>query len=533
MKKAIRLLALLLALIMTLSGCEQIITQYLEYRWGGSDDILQALDYYHPDLQVFEDELDKCRQFIDNKEGIDKILECVDEIYWQYSDFYTNENLAYIHYCYDMTNTHWQGEYEFCADAAGDVEAYLEELYMILAESSYREELERSEYFYVGFFDQYTGEAVWNETYVSLYEQEQELLKKYYQLSSGSDISLEEQFREENSYGQEMVQVLVDLIKVRQQMAQYYGYDSYADMAYQVVYYRDYTASDAKTYLTSVAQHLSDLYARLYDEPIWDYGYESCTEQQTYTFVQKTAKAMGGSIEEAFDLMKNYKLYDISFGLHKYDGSFCTYLDTYGVPFIFINPWQANMDKLSFAHEFGHFVNDYICEGSYAGMDVAEVQSQAMEYMALCCTNEPELEQYKLADSLDVYVLQSAYALFELEAYELQDEDLTAENLIGIFERVCEEFGITGYSETDFVSIGHFYTDPMYVISYVVSNDLAMQIYELEKNTAGAGIEVYLKCVESEESALMTFANTYGLKSPFETDRINQVRELFEKNLAA
>ena len=32
----------------------------------------------------------------------------------------------------------------------------------------------------------------------------------------------------------------------------------------------------------------------------------------------------------------------------------------------------------------------------------------------------------------------------------------------------------------DFVVIGHFYTDPMYIISYVVSNDAAFQLYQME-----------------------------------------------------
>ena len=485
MKMRIRLLALFLALTVLLSGCEQVLARYVEYRWGSSGDILQALDYYHPDLAVFENELNNCRQSIENKEGTEKILESVNEIYWQYDDFYTNRDLAYIHYCHDMTNAHWQKEYEFCADAAGDVEAYLEELYMTLAESSYREELEQTEYFYDGFFDQYTGKTVWNETYLGLYEQEQELLKKYYQLSFGSTTASKEETTEESSLDQQLVQLLVELIKVRRETARYMGYDSYGQMTYQTVYYRDYTASDAKAYLSGVGQNLGQLYAKLYNESLWDHGYEACTQRQTYAFVEKAAKAMGGKVQEAFELMDRYELYDISAGYHKYDGAFCTYLDTYGVPFIFMNPWQTNMDKLSFAHEFGHFVNDFVCEGSYAGMDVAEVQSQAMEYMALSSTDEPALEKYKLADSLDIYVLQSAYALFELEAYELQDDDLTADNLIALFDRICKEFGITGLSETDFVSIGHFYTDPMYVISYVVSNDLAMQIYELEKANAG------------------------------------------------
>jgi len=245
---------------------------------------------------------------------------------------------------------------------------------------------------------------------------------------------------------------------------------------------------------------------------------------------------MGGVVEEAFSQLEQAGLYDIAYGENKYDSSFEVYLWSYYAPFVFMNPYLDQTDKLTFAHEFGHFANDYVCWGSGAGTDVAEVHSQAMEYLSLCYTEGAEdLEAYKLADSLCVYVEQAAYALFEHQVYGLTGEALTVENVQALYERIGIEFGLDswdGWDSRDYVAITHLYTEPMYMVSYVVSNDLAMQIYQQEKASAGAGLTTYERCLESQDTYLLDFAENYGLESPFADGRLGAVKATFEKELA-
>ena len=66
----------------------------------------------------------------------------------------------------------------------------------------------------------------------------------------------------------------------------------------------------------------------------------------------------------------------------------------------------------------------------------------------------------------------------------------------------------------------------------MVSNDVAFQIYQMEKEAAGTGLKTYEACVKSQDSYLLWFAEEYGLESPFAPGRLEQVRATLEEGLA-
>ena len=154
-----------------------------------------------------------------------------------------------------------------------------------------------------------------------------------------------------------------------------------------------------------------------------------------------------------------------------------------------------------------------------------------MEYLSLCYgENTQELARMKMADSLSVYVEQAAYAAFEQQMYDLEGEALTAESLQALYRSVAESygFGAVEYDPREFVSITHFYTNPMYVISYVVSNDAAMQLYQLEQENPGAGLQRLEENLDTNAQYFLEFLDSAGLESPFAPERLGQVRETFE-----
>ena len=136
----------------------------------------------------------------------------------------------------------------------------------------------------------------------------------------------------------------------------------------------------------------------------------------------------------------------------------------------------------------------------------------------------------KLADSLCTYMEQSAYSLFEHRVYDLQGEELTVENVEALYEQIGTQFGFNfeKWETREYVNILHLYTEPMYMISYVVSNDLALQFYQMELEEAYSGLELYEQSLTSQESYILTFAKDYGLKSPFDPSRPEELRVLFE-----
>ena len=228
--------------------------------------------------------------------------------------------------------------------------------------------------------------------------------------------------------------------------------------------------------------------------------------------------------------MTGADLYDISVGANKFNASFEIYISNYNAPYVFLNPAGQVSDKLTFAHEFGHFCNDYASWGGMSSIDVAEFFSQGMEYLSLCYVPTKDMDTMKMMDCLSLYVEQSAYASFEHQVYSLKGEALTVENVYALYEKVGKTYGFDSWNwdSRDFVLIPHFYTSPMYIISYVVSNDAALQLYQMEKTNQGAGLAVFSENLTTTQGDFLAFVESAGLTSPFAPGRMETVRQTLE-----
>ena len=522
-----RLTALLLTVCLLLTGC------------GFSSDFLQSMaglgycvpyaemEYTRPDMDALQDALDTCSDLAQSTDSVDTLMDAVYDFYTEYDSFYTNYVLADLHYSSDLTDAFWEKEYTYCAGQEPAAEAALEQLFCDLAVSPLKDALEADPFWGEGFFDGYDAEPDIDETLLALLEKEAELESSYYELD---DRYADAGYTLDDSLFQDMADLLIRLVQVRQQIADHLGYPDYPTLAYDMYYARDYTPAEAAAYMTKLGQALYDPYVSLTASSLWEDTYRYCSEKETFRYVEAAAKAMGGTVADAFAYLDEYDLYDIWYGANKLDTSFETYIWNYYAPFVFMNPYLDQSDKLTFAHEFGHFAADYACDGTFSGTDIAEIHSQAMEYLSLCYGKDTQLlTRYKLADSLCAYMEQSAYALFEQQLYGLRGEALTRENITALYRQVGQQFGFdaTDWDPRDYVTVLHFFTDPMYTVSYVVSNDLAMQSYQLELEDPGAGLALYTETLTSQESYILTFARDYGLDSPFSEARLQEVAHLF------
>ena len=123
---------------------------------------------------------------------------------------------------------------------------------------------------------------------------------------------------------------------------------------------------------------------------------------------------------------------------------------------------------------------------------------------------------------------RGAYAAFELAMYALPEEEVTGENLLALYEEIGTAYGFESWDwdSRDLVTVPHFYEYPMYVISYVVSNDAALQLYQLELETPGSGVQIYLDQLATDEQTLLSFLAQAGLRTPF--GRTGEVRAIME-----
>ena len=531
-KKWLQWTAICLVIACFLAGCTPVD---LDALLGQEQQIVafKDMEYTRPDVSTLDTKSQAVLDAVEAGESADAVMEKVFSFYEDYHFYYTNYALANIYYCRDLTDTYWEEEYNYCLETGTKVDATLDQMLYALAACDIKEELEAEDYFGEGFFDDFEGESIWDETFTALAEQEAQLESRYYELTEQSVTA--EYYSEKffTTIGAQMAELFVELVKVRQQMAEYAGYEDFPSFAYDFYYHRDYTPDHAEDYLDAIARELVPLYREADISKYWQIAGKYAAEADTYQYVKNCAGKMGGTIQEAFDLMETAGLYDISYSDKKYNASFEIYLSNYGEPYVFVNPDGTVADKLTFVHEFGHFCNDYASWGTQVGIDVAEFFSQGLEYLSLCYVGTEELAVMKMIDCLNLYVEQSCFASFEQQVYDLKGEELTIENVYALYKQVGTAYGFDswGWDSRDFVLIPHFFTSPMYIISYVVSNDAALQLYQLEKENAGEGLAIYEENLDTLEGDFLAFVESAGLVSPFAQGRVETVRKTLEEVL--
>ena len=527
-KKMMKLICLLLVCCVLLSGCSVInalfATRLVRY---------DRMEYTRPDMVKFASVLEKSCNYALEGDDIDVLENAILDFYDVYDSFYTNLNLAFIAYSRDLTDIYWGEEYNYCSSQAATADAGLDRLYRSLAQSPLRDILDGEDYFGADYLDSFEGESIYDDHLIELFGREAELCAQYQQINAqAADTTYysEEYF---TLYGSQMAEVFLELVQLRQEIAQYLYYDSYPQFAYDFYHIRDYSPQEATAYLADVRAELVPLYRSVIAAPQAELG--SSSEADTFGYVQSMAKNMGGIVGDAFSDLARAGVYDISISDRKYDTSFELYLSSYYTPYIFLCPTGTEYDQLTFAHEFGHFCADYVRPGgSMMGVDASEVFSQAMEYLSLAYADGGDaLLELKMTDSLYVFVEQAALASFEHQVYSLSGEELTVEGIQTLYEETCVAYGldVPGWDSRDYVLVPHFYERPLYIISYVLSNDAALQIYEMELEEKGKGLACFEANLTSGQYEFLAFLEEAGLTSPFATGRLAQVRKTLEAAL--
>jgi hypothetical protein len=72
----------------------------------------------------------------------------------------------------------------------------------------------------------------------------------------------------------------------------------------------------------------------------------------------------------------------------------------------------------------------------------------------------------------------------------------------------------------------------MYIISYVVSNDASLQLYQLEQKQKGAGLACLESNLATTQGQFLAFIREAGLESPFTPGRLTTVRQLLEQAIS-
>ena len=517
------------------------------------------MQYVRPDLEAMQENVNAVRRALEKGLSYPRVEKLLDEFFARYYSFRTMYVLAEIRSEQDLSDTWYEEEYAWCMESYAPVSRMLEEVYYLCGESALAGELEQK-YFWEGFAQEYADseDALYDDELVTLMQQESALISEYYALLASPTIHISGEevdyysFLEHASgstyeqgmlqfyreYNAEFARIYIDLVKVRAAMAEKLGYDDYEQMQYDYYWERDYSPAQAEAYVDDIRTCIVPLYERAAARGYAGrWGDDALSERELFRAVRAGAAGMGGTVEEAFRFMADYGLYDIGWRETKSNNSFQTYLDDYEAPFLFVSPAGVSSDLLTFAHEFGHFTDAYYNYNADESIDVSETFSQAMEYLMLFYMDDvldegqlEDLYRFKLMDTLETYVQQASFVEFEHRVYSVDPDELDADFLNELSLETAIEFGYyDGYSRDyyalSWVDISHFFEAPFYVITYPVSNEVALQIFSLERQQPGAGLEKYLEILPREHYGLMDMVTAGGLESPFTPGRLARVAE--------
>ena len=386
--------------------------------------------------------------------------------------------------------------------------------------------------------------------------------------SAGMGTSVYRSERTAKEYSDRAGELLIELAETYNEM-----YDgNYIEYAYSS-YGRDYLPAAAANMRSLVKRYLGSSVVDIY-ESLGDAGYvfyisasvsDDLTESAAVRdFLADVCSAeavagadsdMRGYLTEAYDYMRRYDLYYRSTNKNGNTGAFTTYLSGYNMPYLFQYITGSAGDISTFVHEFGHFASYYLSgPAGGADLDVAEVQSQALElmlanrydelyggYVFTPATGTPisgseAADVMLLGDMFETmfYSVVMGCVMDELQydVYTDTDSFTSGADVTAHFAELLSDYGITDEFISDYsallgydydylrywwAGVPHTFESPFYYISYAMSAVPALTIYidSTSDFTAAAAEYNYIQRYASEYDDFRTLYADAGISDPF------------------
>lgn len=540
LKRRICAAVLTIAMTVTLGACNIAETLYPNYDFkklesifsgeGGYDRVsgigFDEMEYTRPDVDELETMFDNISELLDGKADRKSVIAALDEFFDAYTQFDTMYTLAMIRSDISIDDDYYAQEYAYCSESFAQVDRLYDDVMLACARSSLCDYLDT--YYFGGALEESysAGEDGYtpDDELVRLRTQEAQLLLEYAEIDNA--LSAAEDYSAFAEYGEDAASIYIQLIKLRRQIAEKSGYDSYREYCYDA-FGRGYAPDDTEQFKTAVKQYIVPIYIKLSQRGDFDSMYYDLYElsaSDCLDILSAAAENMGGSIAQAMDFLKSEGLYCIGSDSAMRDRSYVTYISGYDAPFLFSRTEGYGEDVLTVGHEFGHFVDGYSNYGLNGDNDSSEMFSQGMEYLLPEYIDDEELAEslrgFKMLDTVSTLVNQASFNEFEDEVYGLDDDELTVDNLNAIYARIAAEYGYAPEFPSEYlpylwINISHLFEMPFYVISYCVSACAALELYSMELDERGSGLSAYLELMSAAaENDFISILNDADIPSP-------------------
>ncbi len=357
------------------------------------------------------------------------------------------------------------------------------------------------------------------------------------------------QYRASNDDAQK-IKLYIEFVQNNNRIAQYYDYDNYYTYAYEKVYNRDYGMEElaemrrfAKSYLvvdfyTSLNNFFNsydnlDQSAQVEVQKFLFNNYDDLKADYVSMYVQAAPDSLREALEE---MLKHDSLFTEASDARQ--GAFTTMIGERSYCYFGPGYWSST----TVMHEGGHYYASLYSDLNNIPLDLAEVHSQANEWLFVSYLGEKlaghvhkASVNYRLYENIAMTLICLMVDEFEQEVYSTDLSGFTAKDFDAIMDRIAENYFPNGDVGEYLADMNYYWRQvvvdqPVYYISYAVSGIGAVGVFtEAEKDFEHA-MAIYQKLCEEpvlEEGFLANLVSA-GLPTPFDEEFYRQLHQLLE-----
>ena len=471
-----------------------------------------AVDYSEmtPDLfdeEGFKDAQEQMIALLDEEDSLSELESLYDYLVDQEDRLSTDYGLLMIISDSDYTD-------DAAQDAVNDESVLytemLDSMYLTFQQVITDETYGRAMGAYIGDEDLVEGLLYYegaNDTTYELLDERNEIEDNYHDIYYSDDEDLDQQM------GELYLQLLDNMIAD----AENEGYDSYAQMAYESSYSRDFDPEDVEILHDFVADfaipYMMAFEDAVYESPGLIKMYKSYSVEKRFDMVRDAVSSVSEGSAAAFSLLEEHQLYDMEDSDTKNNVGYTVSLPYYGCAFIFDNPYGTVDDVCTLIHEFGHYYENIHNQTpdlySYSRLDVAEIHSQGMEMLMM--EHMQEIYGTKLGITMTYYGIRSMLSAivsgyvqdsFQQQALaaRMAGKLNTPDDITALYQEVVDSLGSEYYSRYyagNWYEITHTFESPFYYIAYCTSAAAALEILAVSQEDYDGAVEIYEQIVDS------------------------------------
>lgn len=480
--------------------------------------------YTRPDYAKVKKKIEDCRNRMQNASSCqmfrDAWLEVKREL--EYMEF--QEEIIYIRHLCGIDYQYSLGEVEIHYKEEPPLYALRDECDRIAAASEYRNELEQ-EFGKQIFAHIAQHRAMENSDSLKLQSEESALKMQYRQLMARKD-----------SDEEALYQVFRKLIKIRCELADSLGYNSYIDLGYYLEGRQDYGAEEVADFRRHIKNYVTPAVAE-----IKAMGIDFCHPPAVVENSGKLISAISAMFKDLsyetgnyFEEVQQKELYDLETRENKRSSLFtCCMLPYEKLPFIIGNYTGDGMETGYAVHEFGHGFAFYtaarkqpLYELHRSSPAVNEIHSKTMEhfmfpYLKLFVgEHQKEYIRNHLMQQLENLAYRCAIDEFEHLMY---DRKLSKVQLCQLWADISNEYIPWIRISSEYINQGkcwprqtHIVERPFYYIQYDIAQISTYEFYLKMKNNHEQAWSDYLRlCSAGGSKSYLELLETAHLSNPF------------------